>query len=163
MKLEEIDTLVGEVATRYGVDKHLILAVIEVESANSPWATRFEPNWSYLLNPDRHCAFTTPPITSETERVMQMMSWGLMQVMGSVARQYGFKENLSRLTDPRVNIELGVRHFARFNARDMSDQIAAYNAGQPKKLPNGTYVNQRYVDKVVNAWTRIRSNLIIKP
>jgi soluble lytic murein transglycosylase-like protein len=88
------------------------------------------------------------------------MSWGLMQIMGSVARQYGFKGNLSSLTEPEINIEIGCKHFVSKYSVEPKDMISAYNAGSPKKTPEGLYVNQGYVDKVCAAWTRLRLNPI---
>jgi len=48
--------------------------------------------------------------TAGTERILQRTSWGLMQIMGAVARERGFRGWLTELCDPAVNLEWGCRH-----------------------------------------------------
>ena len=97
------------------------------------------------------------------------MSWGPMQIMGATARWLGFKGTfLSELIEPEVGIEYGCKYLAnlkrRFsgnsknNCNQVDDiaifcdkKISAYNAGSPRKKADGTYVNQKYVDKVLNS------------
>ena len=93
---------------------------------------------------------------SPTERVGQMCSWGLMQVMGAVAREYGFKGYFPQLCDPVVGLRYGCLHVTKFRAKygQWSDVIAAYNAGSPRREPTNpwSYVNQFYVNKVLTVW-----------
>jgi soluble lytic murein transglycosylase-like protein len=131
-------------------DVALIYAIIETESGWNPYAVRYEPNWQYLIKiPDK--MLNALCITRDTEEQLQKFSWGLMQVMGSVARELNFTGLLTELVNPQVNVNLGIRHFKRFldKYKKLEDAIASYNAGSPRKKSDGKYVNQEYVDKVL--------------
>lgn len=97
-----IVALAKQKAQDYGLDPTLVCAVIEQESGGDPWAIRFEPAFyekyvaSMGLNP--------------TEAYSRSFSFGLMQVMGEVAREVGFKGKwLSALCDPETGIDVGCR------------------------------------------------------
>ena len=68
-----------------------------------------------------------------TEAYTRAMSWGLMQVMGQVAREFGFKEaSLSQLCDPATGIEFGCRILAARLARakgEVPAALLAWNGG----------------------------------
>src|SRR5260370_25952989 len=79
------------------LDPGLVCAVIEQESAWNPWAIRFEPAFfkKYVAS-----LFTNNKVTA-SEAYARGFSWGLMQVMGQVAREAGFDGAfLSALFDP---------------------------------------------------------------
>lgn len=154
----DIQKAIHETAQRHNLDPLLVEAIVIVESARDPWAVRYEPGWGYYCKPDYFCKRVSPPCTLETERVMQATSWGLMQIMGAVARELGFKGALTQLVDPLLNLELGCRHFLRLKRAGYTvhDNIAAYNAGSARKMDSGKYINQSYVDKVVWEWTRLK-------
>lgn len=156
--MSDITALIHTVAKSYALDPLLVEAICITESSKNPYATRYEPGWSYFTKIDHYAKRCVPAITSETERVQQAMSWGLMQIMGSVARELGFIDNLSMLVVPEVNLKLGCRHFIRLKREGytVNDQIAAYNAGSARKAANGLYVNQQYVDKVVGKWKSLQ-------
>ena len=103
---------------------------------------------------------------SPTERQDQMTSWGLMQVMGAVARELGHTGPLSDLLDPPTGLFYGCLHLRRFRAKyDIwPDVIAAYNAGSPRRVAGqiGPYVNQSYVDKVLAAWNNLEVAIPLK-
>lgn len=140
----------------YGVDSDLVRAIITVESSWNPWAIRFEPAWRYFVNP-RDWADKLL-ITFETEQTLQACSWGPMQVMGAIARELGFQQELNRLSDPELGITYGVLKLKSLaqKYRDESDVIAAYNAGSPRKTSGGMYENQKYVDKVHQSLIKLR-------
>lgn len=135
-------------ATR--VSLPLIEAIITVESAWNPWALRLEPTFSYVLDAEKHAKFSN--ITVATERALQRMSFGLMQLMGGTARALGFIGPLATLLDPESNVHWGLRYFVRLAQKYplVTDQIAAYNAGSPRRDVGGLYLNQAYVEKVSN-------------
>ena len=145
------------VADRYGLPKATICGVIETESSWRPGAYRHEPTYSWLW-PSRAGPFVPPGVTRATEEMAQRTSWGLMQVMGAVAREYGCVEPFvgSVLCDPQQGVEYGCKHLARLVQRfgSLVDGVAAYNAGVPKRVRGGDYANQTYVDKVIAAATR---------
>lgn len=149
---------VHKYAQEYQLDPLMVLAIIQVESAGITWATRFEPGWKYFHRTDHFCKITRPPITEQTERAHQQTSWGLMQVMGSVAREHAFVGTLPELCQPELGIKYGCAQLKRVKRNGYSeyDQIAAYNAGSAKKTNLGIYVNQNYVTKVVEQWNRLK-------
>lgn len=130
------------------VDADLVLATICTESGGASWKTRYEPGWTYLYFDREHAERLG--ITAATETVMQKMSWGLMQIMGSVARELGFNGDLPSLCEVDTNLAHGCRKLKQLMQRyaEETDWISAYNAGSPRKTDGQMYVNQRYVDRV---------------
>lgn len=145
-----IASALSQVADKYGLDHNLVLAIISHETNGNPFKTRYEPAWKYLYFP-RECADKLL-ISVETETVMQSMSWGLMQVMGSVAREKGFSSDLPKLTDPQLGLEYGcmhLKHKLEVYGGNETDAISSYNAGKVIKTDGGLYLNQvTYVDPV---------------
>lgn len=148
MTNEELHGLAVSMAHGADVDTDLVCAIVGVESSWNVWAVRYEPLYAYLETPDEwaHKAGVDTP----TEIINQKMSWGLMQVMGGVARQYGFTKVLSMLCDPALGLQFGIEHLKskiRLYGACENDVISAYNAGAPLKK-DGKYKNQDYVDDV---------------
>lgn len=140
---EEIGTL--------DIDWKLIAAIIMVESGGNPYAMRFETVWRYHLPLGQMIDISQMIGCSlETERMGEATSWGLMQVMGTVAREYGFRGWFTELCDPRLGIKYGIKHLQskRVKYGSIQDAVSAYNAGNVRKTPGGMFENQRYVDKV---------------
>lgn len=148
-----MDALIAKKAAEFAVEPELVQAIIEVESGGMPYTTRFEPDWRYLLKPELYAQLLR--ITIPTETMLQQFSWGLMQIMGAVARELGFRGHLTQLCDPETNLHYGCKKLAMLAHRypNTSDVIAAYNAGHPRMV-QGKYDNQGYVDKVYAAWER---------
>lgn len=146
-----------DAAIRHGLDPNWVMAVIQTESAGNPLAVRFEPNWRWLHNVAAHAKRLK--VTEETERSLQSFSWGPMQVMGSVAREWGYPDHLFTLCDPIRGLEYGCKHLAAMRKRFPTgrDWIAAYNGGSPRKNPDGTYKDdlEKYVKKVVGYWNEL--------
>ena len=146
---EQYKGIVDIIAGRYNIPSSLIWAIINIESSCNTWSVRYEPQFRWLYNNNGKIKMT------DTETMMQMTSWGLMQVMGAVAREAGFMGRfLSELCDPLKGIEYGWKHlsgyFKKYN--NWTDAIASYNAGSPRKSADVKYVNQAYVDKVNLYW-----------
>jgi soluble lytic murein transglycosylase-like protein len=103
-------SLAANIAQAHGLDPALVCAVIEQESAWNTWAMRYEPGFfaKYVAS-----LYTNNKV-SATEAYARGISWGLMQVMGQVAREHGFTDRfLSGLCDPAVGIEFGCRVLCR--------------------------------------------------
>lgn len=150
---DKMKELIERAASNYGIPALLVASIAEVESNSNPWSTRYEPHFNYLYKPEEFSIRGIP--TVETEKQMQKMSWGLMQVMGATAREMGFKGRfLAELCDPSLSLEYGCRYLKRQYGRynDWNHAIAAYNAGSARKREDGTFFNQRYVDLVLREW-----------
>jgi soluble lytic murein transglycosylase-like protein len=151
------DTEIQDAATRYNLPVGLIHSIVQVESSGNPWAIRYEPGFQRLYLDGKPIRIYGP-ITKETELIARATSWGLMQVMGQVARERGFEGIfLSELCKPVAGIEYGCRQLKFFEQRHMAAHgwngvIAAYNAGSPRRNGHGAYVNQNYVNKVRARW-----------
>lgn len=145
-------------ASRYRLPTGLVAAIVETESHGNPWSIRYEPAfYRRYIAPLTEVA-RTPPCSEDTERQARATSWGLMQVMGQVAREMGCKNAfLSELCQPEIGLEFGCKKLASLVKQDYAAHgwdgvIAAYNAGSARKLSSGEWVNQDYVDKVNRAW-----------
>lgn len=164
--------LVSAAAAKHGLFPALVWGLVKAESSGNPWAWNPEPHYRYLwdLNlwgpfraltaaeriseiPPRD--FTAPrgvPLDAEWQG--QQASWGLMQVMGAVARELGYSEPfLTGLCQPETGLDYGCLYLARqMKAYDGQAHlaVAAYNAGSPRHDPiTGKLMNQKYVDRVV--------------
>lgn len=132
-----LNTLIADAAQQYNLPEWLIRAIIKVESGGNPWAIRYERNF-YTLYIVRMDISPIAPCSLYTEKVSRSTSWGLMQVMGQVARERGFAAPfLSILCQPDIGIDYGCRQLAylvgRFKVSDSWDPvIRAYNGGNPR-------------------------------
>lgn len=149
---DQVRELATAAAAEAGLNSALVEAIVSVESAGRPWAVRYEPLYRWTMPQAPRPA----GCTADTEAVMQRTSWGLMQIMGALARELGHEGWLTELVDAELNLRLGCAHLKRLTARfgeryGLEGVIAAYNAGSPRKKPGGQWVNQGYVDKVLAA------------
>lgn len=149
---------------------HLVRAVVMVESAGNQWAWNPEPHYRYLvdattgqpfraLTPAERASETPPddfpscpglPDDRDAEWWGQQASWGLMQVMGAVAREYGYKDWHPRLCDIHAGLQYGCAHLSALRDRHYARHgwagvLAAYNTGQPH---HSVGAGQAYVLKV---------------
>jgi soluble lytic murein transglycosylase-like protein len=96
----ELVRLARSIADHHGLDETLVCAVVEQESAWNTHAMRYEPGF--------RSRYVAPLGLPPTEEIARSISWGLMQVMGQVAREHGFTGKfLSALGDPSVGIVIG--------------------------------------------------------
>ncbi len=136
-------------AAEFEIDPDLVEAMTMTESSGNPKATRYEPNfYKTYIQPMLHQNALTPD-----EAIGRATSWGLMQVMGQVAREKGFKGAWrdEELFEPAIGLHWGLKHLKHFMDKypmNADAAIASYNAGSPRIGENGKYVNQNYVDKV---------------
>lgn len=131
------------VAGSIGLDPLLIQAIVEHESGGNVWAVRYEPAWKWFVTPETHAARLG--ITADTEKQLQSMSLGPMQVMGAVARELGFKGLLTELLGAEAGINYGCLKLKSLLVRygNEDDAISAYNQGSPAKGPDGLYLNSK--------------------
>jgi soluble lytic murein transglycosylase-like protein len=139
----EIIELARRIAAAHGIEPALVCAVIEQESAWNPWAVRYEPGFlSRYVAP-----LYTAGKLSATEAYTRSMSWGLMQVMGQVAREFGFAgDSLPKLCDPATGVEVGCRVLAKRMARSHGDvpaALLAWNGGADPNYPAEVLARKR--------------------
>lgn len=143
---EHIRKIIEIKAAEFEIDPDLIEALCQTESSCNPKATRYEPNFykTYIL-PMLHQNAITPD-----EAIGRATSWGLMQIMGQVAREKRFMGNFEELFEPAIGLHWALKHLKYFmnKCTILDSAIASYNAGSPRINKDGAYVNQVYVDKV---------------
>jgi soluble lytic murein transglycosylase-like protein len=105
MNKVELLTLAQQKANANGLPDVLVCSIIEQESGWNTFAIRYEPAFfeRYIVPLN---------LGQPTEEHSRAFSWGLMQVMGQVAREHGFKGFLSLLCDPEQGLEIGCKVFA---------------------------------------------------
>ena len=153
---DDIILLVKNEARSRKLPESILLGIVEVESNFNPYAVRYEPNYKYVEIID---SLKPKNCSNETEVILQKTSFGLFQIMGGTARYLGFNGWLTRLLEPNTNIKYGTLWFSRLYRKYGSKYgivgaIAAYNAGSPRKNKNDEFINQKYVDKVLEAASR---------
>ena len=149
MDRSEILQMIRNAAERYGIDPAIVFGVCMQESSLNPKATRYERNYKWLWKPSM--VLRPKGIDTATETMDQKTSWGLMQVMGAVFREYGYADHIHDvLKFPEVQLDYGCRHLARRIAKwGRNPGILAYNSGTPRRNGNGEFVNAYYLEKVM--------------
>lgn len=135
----ELVKLATQIALAHELPPDVVCGVIERESSWQPWATRYEPNFmSKYVAPQ----YVSGKMTA-TEAYTRAMSWGLMQIMGETAREFGFAEPFAaELCDPATGIEFGCRKLADCFRRakgNLHDALEMWNGGD----------NESYAEEVV--------------
>lgn len=143
--------LISEAANKHGLDKNLVCAIVDVESGGKTNSSRYEPSFRYLYKVDKFAKMQG--LSNFTEEAHQKTSWGLMHVMGAVARELGFNGHLPQLTNPHVGLEYGCKKLSQLYKKylNMEDVIASYNAGSPRMVMD-LYVNQSYINSVLKRY-----------
>jgi soluble lytic murein transglycosylase-like protein len=96
----ELVALARTIAAQHSLDPALVCAVVEQESDWDAHSIRYEPAF--------RTRYVAPLGLSPTEEIARSISWGLMQVMGQVAREHGFTGKfLSALGDPAAGLDVG--------------------------------------------------------
>jgi soluble lytic murein transglycosylase-like protein len=142
---------VAHAAGVVGLNADLVEAIVVVESSGNPWAVNYEPRYRYLWDVAKAAPFRAmtsaeqaseiPPSDfralagdPDQEWVSQQTSWGLMQLMGALARELGFYgPYLPELCRVDLNLKLGCKHLStlmRWAGGDEGKAVAAYNAGR---------------------------------
>ncbi|GAC1632845.1 MAG: transglycosylase SLT domain-containing protein [Candidatus Acidiferrum sp.] len=117
---QQLIVLAKQIAVKFKLVPELVCAVVEQESGWKPWAMRYEP--AFLAK------YVAPLYTngkiSATEAYARSISWGLLQVMGQVAREHGVTLFfLSQLCEPEVGLSVGCEVLASKLEREGGDVI----------------------------------------
>ena len=127
--------LAKEAAARHDLPPELVCAVCEQESDWDAHAIRYEPAFF-----DRYVyPMSLKRAISETEARARAFSWGLMQTMGEVAREFGFAGKfLSELCEPGAGLETGCKvlaHKLAVNQGNVERALLAWNGGGNPEYP----------------------------
>ena len=140
---------------RWDLPLDLLRAIVYVESAGDCNAYRYEPHYKWLYNVREDLPVVIKPedapgppgfggpgvINKWTEFIGQKTSWGPMQVLGAVAREYKFRGYFPKLCHPNLGVHYGCKHLYvmkqrwRIKWNTPKGEIAlatAYNTGSPK-------------------------------
>ena len=121
----ELISLARTIAAQHTVPPALVCAVVEQESAWNPYAIRYEPAF--------RTRYVAPLGLSPTEEIARSISWGLMQVMGQVAREHGFTGKfLAALCDPPAGLDAGCKVLASklvASGGDLTLALERWNGG----------------------------------
>ena len=142
----QLVTIARKYAAAQSLDPALVCAIIEQESGWNTWAIRYEPAFfaKYVAS-----LYTNNKV-SASEAYARGFSWGLMQVMGQVARETGFDSPfLSALCDPEQGLAIGCKVLRKkFDAMDgdITRALLAWNGGGNPAYPAQVLARQaRYL------------------
>lgn len=163
--IETLKPLADHAAVRAGINPALLIAVIEVESSWDIYAQRYEPTYRWLWNVETGKPYRLSPAKAVryaknrslypvdfpgglSEFDSQRTSYGLMQIMGAVARELGFASRLIDLYQPEINLFYGCKLLSKLiNKHGERGALRAYNTGSAKSSVMGN----KYLDKVLKA------------
>lgn len=134
---------------RYAVPQDLVVCMVIQESGGDPNATRPEPTFyrRYIERPlkqGKPLPGFMPKGLSQAEYTRELnnraISWGLLQVMGQVARELHYRGRyLETLKDPAINLDVGCRFLRRLQSRYGTDERAMllrWNGGADPNYPD---------------------------
>ncbi len=138
----QLVSLARAAAAAHNLYPELVCAICEQESAWNPWAIRYEPAfYEKYIRPlvDSGRLSPSPGISAATEARARAFSWGLMQVMGQVAREHAFAgASLAELCDPPTGLGVGCRVFAAKLAAaegNVTRALLLWNGGANREYP----------------------------
>lgn len=155
-------------ATTHGLLPAVVEAQVLVESGGHPFAWNPEPRYRYFWDVRRDRPFRAvtsvevlskvPPADfpclagdPDQEWWAQQASWGLLQILGAVAREHGLlAPYLPQLCDVVTNLDVACAHLAglvTWAGGDVDQALAAYNGGKAGNSQR-PFRTQAYVDRV---------------
>lgn len=140
-------------ANEFGLDPAFVGAMIKVESGGNNLVVRYEPRWRYFLTPEKWAKMNL--ISVETEQILQAMSWGPLQIMGTKLRELGFDGMLTEAINPEVSGHYSCKFLKQLVDKwvDLRTVAAAYNSGTPLIDPETKlFRNEQYVCKVMESY-----------
>lgn len=163
---------IREAAQLYRVEPEFLAALIQTESGGNQYAMRCEAKrlmnekgdiqfvslWRYFFEPDSFAALLG--CTKATESIGQLTSYGPCQIMGAVAREWGFKGWFSELCSWDLGLEYACKHLRKkmdLYGSDPETLYSAFNGGVPKKEISGMFRNQVHVDHFMAFYREITS------
>jgi len=138
-------SLAGAAADRHGIGRPLVCGVCEEESGKrNAYISGGVEDWDYTairFEPAFETRYIHPALPDKptTEELTKAMSFGLMQIMGEVAREMGYAGRfLTGLCDPDCGLEFGCRKLKKcldgMNG-DPTSALLRWNGGADLKYP----------------------------
>jgi hypothetical protein len=148
MSKEELRPFIVKAAEKYSLNPAIVYGICKKESSLDPVKARFELGYKWIEDPHKNRA--TPDCSDDTEAMLQKFSWGIMQTMGGVFRQYGYKGWLFDIS-LEDQLDYGCRHLAsKLKKYGPVQGIGSYNSGSPLiNKSTGALVNAQYVEDVL--------------
>jgi hypothetical protein len=138
--------LLFEKAEEYKIDPICLASLVFVESSGSTTAMRYEPNFKWIYNPK--VVAEKWNCSENMALLMQKTSWGLGQVMGSVAIDHGIYNikpfnQPSILLIPKFGLDFACKHWVKFSKKykNKEEIYASYNSGSVRRLKSGEFEN----------------------
>lgn len=137
----EFAGIIVNASARHHVDRDLIAGVIMQESSGIPWAVRPERGFFERYIKDKPLNGFQGEQWDEYERALRACSFGLMQVMGNTAREFGFAGDLHQLLQPTKAIMWGTKILAHHmhETQDTIKALLRYNGGGDPEYPDRVY------------------------
>jgi soluble lytic murein transglycosylase-like protein len=128
----ELIATAKRIAAEHGLDPALVCAVCEQESSWDTDAIRLEQGF--------YVRYVKPQkLGDAVEAACRAVSFGLMQVMGQVAREAGYRGDFATLCeDPAEGIRIGcvvLRGKIARAGNDVTQGLLAWNGGSRKEYP----------------------------
>lgn len=166
---QEWVALATAAARKYKLDPVLFVSLILNESSGDVFATRWERRFYVRYISDRPLAQLTRNVVREldtyqdtTFRHCLAYSWGLCQIMGVVAYEYGFTgRHCWELLEPKVNVDIGAQIYASKRSRVKANEpklseadverkaLLAYNGGGDIEYPDRVYKRKAAAEELV--------------
>jgi soluble lytic murein transglycosylase-like protein len=124
----ELIALAKKAAEAAGIFAAIVCAICERESSWNHYALRYETAFFGKYVAPQYAAGKI----DITEAQARAFSWGLMQVMGEEAREFGFVGSIAGLCHPETGLAIGCRIFAHklaVNHGDVAAALQAWNGG----------------------------------
>lgn len=123
-------------ALAHGLDFSVLAGLVAQESAGLQYAQRYEPLYSWTYNDPK----MSPAIMSwDTFQNGQKVSYGLCQIMGGVALEYGWRGWWGELFGVETNLDLGATHLAKKIKQaggELRKGLLRYNGGGNPHYPD---------------------------
>jgi soluble lytic murein transglycosylase-like protein len=148
--------LIRSTADAHGLPPELVRAMVEQESTFQPYRNRFEEGFYKRYVEGKKLDFVPPLCLKITEALNRATSWGLLQIMGQVARELGFRGWLAELCNPETGLEWGCRRLAdmrrRFGSEGWSVVVRAYNGGPGGCRNTANHYPDEVLEKLGGRW-----------
>lgn len=154
MTQQELIELAIKTAEGHGLDPALVCAVCHHESNWEPSATRYEQQfYDKYIAPIISITVFGNICSRSTEQRLRAFSFGLMQIMGQVARERGCtREYLTELCIPQFGLDYGCLQLKlMLQGRTVEQGLLRYNGGgdpsYPKKVLKHYPIYQSLIEK----------------